>query len=723
MERLRTVQAVKDYYHSHGYRMIPLEPGQKFPRFGYRFDDSMKPDYDFEVKENDNIGMLHGETSGTFAIDIDFKDGKKHTVEEALRVVSDDPDVMLEKTLIIRTPKQGVHIIYRVPDHIYPLSKVYTSREFPNVNIDVKSTKGYTVFPPSLHPEGFGNYEFVSKTLEPVPLSWKDAETVLHARGFNTVQQQRAEPDHRKYDYTLLVAGKYVRGERRIKQKSLYIQKRIMGSSEEDTLRSLRQINKTCKPPFNDLELKTNCQAAERYYKTVVAPDLEKQRALDPKKPAPSEPKKDMYVMADHIKDGMRLVTDVSGHVYFYKDGVYHRHGELMIRKQCRKYWREIKINTAEINEIVNIIKDTTLIINDEGSEDIFDKDHTKLILKNGTYDFKKNKFIDHDPENLALIKHPVFYNPDAICPKFDAFLSSCFAEDKVRMTQALELMALCFVKKYIIQKGYILYGNGSNGKSTFLKILSKMLGMRNTISIPIQNFQKSQFIGHDLRAKCANISADGGTEPISRTGFLKEVLGGDSVRCEEKYHNAFMFDPFVTMIFTFNEIPVVQDSSDGFARKIQTIHWDQRFTGDRRYNSVNNIATTPAELSGIFNRLVPIITRLLKSNQLSFEDGVKETKTILLSRSDSWYGFERTEIMRGDYKIEVGELREKYEKWCNDEGMTPISANALNSKLRDAGIQRQKTRVTGAQVTMWVGLTTRDHLLEDGQTTIGYKK
>ena len=189
MERLRTVQAVKDYYHSHGYRMIPLEPGQKFPRFGYRFDDSMKPDYDFEVKENDNIGMLHGETSGTFAIDIDFKDGKRHTVEEALRIVSDDPDVMLEKTLIIRTPKQGVHIIYRVPDHIYPLSKVYTSREFPHVNIDVKSTKGYTVFPPSLHPEGFGNYEFVSKTLEPVPLSWKDAETVLHARGFNTVQQ------------------------------------------------------------------------------------------------------------------------------------------------------------------------------------------------------------------------------------------------------------------------------------------------------------------------------------------------------------------------------------------------------------------------------------------------------------------------------------------------------------------------------------------------------
>ena len=208
---------------------------------------------------------------------------------------------------------------------------------------------------------------------------------------------------------------------------------------------------------------------------------------------------------------------------------------------------------------------------------------------------------------------------------------------------------------------------------------------MRNTISIPIQNFQKSQFIGHDLRAKCANISADGGTEPISRTGFLKEVLGGDSVRCEEKYHNAFMFDPFVTMIFTFNEIPVVQDSSDGFARKIQTIHWDQRFTGDRRDNSVNNIATTPAELSGIFNRLVPIITKLLKTNQLSFEDGVKETKTILLSRSDSWYGFEKSEIMRGDYKIEVGELREKYEKWCNDEGMTPISANACLLYTSDA--------------------------------------
>ena len=87
-------------------------------------------------------------------------------------------------------------------------------------------------------------------------------------------------------------------------------------------------------------------------------------------------------------------------------------------------------------------------------------------------------------------------------------------------------MAALCFIKKYIIQKGYVNYGIGSNGKSTFLTILRNMIGINNTTSIPMQLFQKNQFIGYELRGKCANISADGGTEPITKTGYIKSVLG-----------------------------------------------------------------------------------------------------------------------------------------------------------------------------------------------------
>ena len=148
----------------------------------------------------------------------------------------------------------------------------------------------------------------------------------------------------------------------------------------------------------------------------------------------------------------------------------------------------------------------------------------------------------------------------------------------------------MCIRDRYIVQKGYIMFGIGSNGKSTFLNILTAMLGKANTASVPIQDFQNSQFLGAFLRGKSANISADGGTEPIHKTGFLKEVLGGDSIKCEEKYKNPFMYSPYATMVFTFNELPMVRDSSDGFARKIQTIHWDQKFEGADKDVSVDRI-------------------------------------------------------------------------------------------------------------------------------------
>ena len=716
-----TVKEVKEFYHSRGYKMVPLGKAQKAPRYGFRFDHLKEPTYDFEIENDENIGMAHGHYSGTYAIDIDFKGGRGHTVEEALRVVSNDPDKILANTLVVKTPKQGIHIIYRSPDNVFPPASVYTSSKYPDVVIDVKSTRGLTVFPPSQHPEErYGRYSFISKVMEPGKLSWDDAQRVLRERGFATIHEREelgmktdGNGNGKKYDYTTLVAGRFRKGERRVKQKSLYIQKRIMGSSEQDTRAAISKLNNTCIPPFDPQELKENLRDAERYSKTVVEPDLEKQ---PDKKERPISIKKDMYQMADFIKSDLPLVTDVSGHIYFYADGVYHRNGELIIRQKCRKYWREIDIRTDEVNEIVNIIKDTTLVTARGGSEDVFDTDFNKIIFKNGTYDFKKNAFIDHSPDNLALIRHPVFYDPDAKCPRFDRFISSCFNGDPVRITQCMELMALSFIKKYIIQKGYILYGNGSNGKSTFLKILSKMLGTSNTMSIPIQSFQKSQFIGYDLRSKCANISADGGTEPITKTGFLKEVLGGDSVRCEQKYHNAFMFEPFITMIFTFNEIPLVQDSSDGFARKIQTIHWDQRFTGDRKDPAVNDIVNIPSEMSGIINKLVQLISKLLQKKALSFEDSAKETKAILLSRSDSWYGFETAHIVRGAHEIDNALLRRKYEQWCTDEGLTPITVSALNTKLRDMGIVRKKTRKDGMQCTVMVGLTTRDQLLTDNK-------
>jgi len=212
-----------------------------------------------------------------------------------------------------------------------------------------------------------------------------------------------------------------------------------------------------------------------------------------------------------------------------------------------------------------------------------------------------------------------------------------------------------------------------------------------------------------------------GGTEPITKTGYIKSVLGGDAIRCEQKFRDPFDYMPFVTLIFTFNELPPITDASDGFARKIQTIHWNQRFFGKDKNPDVDKIAFDGAERSGIFNKLKPIIKRLLDIRSLSFESTVEETKAVWLARSDSFYRFRKEHIVTGpEYTISPSLIESAYHQFCEEQRMTPIPTNKFFENLKSiTGTSPTPTRIKGKSVRVWRGFTLSSHLREDEQQPI----
>ena len=334
-------------------------------------------------------------------------------------------------------------------------------------------------------------------------------------------------------------------------------------------------------------------------------------------------------------------------------------------------------------------------------------------------FDLKTLEFSDYDSSVISTIKHPIYYNSEKKCPRFEKFLNSCFEADPIRISQVLEMMALSLIKRYIIQKGYVNYGIGSNGKSTYMAILRNFLGIQNTTSVPMQQFQKSQFVGYEIRGKCANVSADGGIEPIYKTGFIKSVLGGDAIRCEQKFRDPFDYMPFITLIFTFNELPVVNDSSDGFARKIQPIHWDTIFRGDTKDPDMDKIAFDSDERSGIFNKIVQIAKRLIDTRKLLHESTVEEVKSIWLSRSDSFYRFRKEHVVTGlSYNITPRHIESAYAQFCEEERMTPMPSSTFNDRLKTiSGEGPRPTSVEGKSVRVWRGFTIASQLRSKGQS------
>ena len=113
--------------------------------------------------------------------------------------------------------------------------------------------------------------------------------------------------------------------------------------------------------------------------------------------------------------------------------------------------------------EIVSYIRDLSY------REDIdFELDKNLIPFQNFMYDLETGELIEYSPDYPVTLKIPVAINPlHKECPKIDKFFSDIVGEDYKIMLY--ELCAYCLYRDYPYQKIFFLYGQGANGKSTFL--------------------------------------------------------------------------------------------------------------------------------------------------------------------------------------------------------------------------------------------------------------
>ena len=753
-----------------GFNVIPIKAGTKMPRAGegdilrWRADGC-----DAEIGENDNMAMLHGGVGGTWAMDCD-----NPTI---LQDLLDDYEQSAPKMCVVRTPKQGHHILFkRDPSDMPPGDPKYSDTR--GRQIDIKSV-GYTLLPPSVHPERKHEcYQYLFATNTPnITMRWSDAVTVLRSRGFFSAQDRDetfsdlagtrvggSGSDYipgspPKYEYNDLLRGGFGPGERRRKMNSLYIKKRVMGSSQKDAEQAVRHVNATCQPPLTEREMRYNIQSSEHFFQAhkdeidhrehlqqqwqqppLPSPHMQQPPAAGappPASPAGGGRRRrganalDIHHCATIIMNESYYIEHPSKELFYYADGIWIPGGDRKLRKSCEEHWRDRGITMSQIREIEDLVRTRTAIVPDSTKRDVFDRDATKVVLENGTYDMSRGELVEHSPAHMSTIRHPIKYNSAVDCPKFDEALSAWFAGPNVDkyVSIILDMFALCMLRKNLVQKGYVHYGKGSNGKSTCLDVLREMLGQHNASSIEMQSFQESRFVGEELYSKSANISSDGGTQPLVNTGLIKSVLSGDVIRCEPKNKKAFSFRPYCTLVFTFNELPPVLDSSDGFARKIQLVPWQNKF--HRRDNpEITDLQYDGSERSGIFNKIVPRMMHFLAKKQPEYEDDVEYTQNAWMKRADSFFMFREEYLVLGkdgkgkEYQIEANRLYPIYGSACADHGMTPLTKNKFHARVSDLldGKKSTPTRVGGENVRVWKGLTVRSELRPEGQVALGDK-
>ena len=361
--------------------------------------------------------------------------------------------------------------------------------------------------------------------------------------------------------------------------------------------------------PLSDYEISTICRDEAFKPDDVIAEQI---KQAEEKKVGFSHNE-----FGDELINAFKIIT-VNNQLYVYEDGYYQRDEKIIERKMIQLY-RSIKQNQR--NEVLSYIRIRTHI----GGGAIKVNPYV-INLKNTRYDIRSGKCLEFTPEAIEFDRIPVTYDPSAYCADLDKMLNRVFLGDREVINLFEEMIGACLLKHNRYQKAFMLYGSGSNGKSTILNLVKTFLGSLNYSSIALEKVT-DRFNVAELENKLANIGDDIDNVVIKDTGTLKKLFAGNSVQVERKGERPFTIEPYATHIYSCNAIPRSFDKSDGFYRRWLFIPFNARFSSeDPDYDPlIEDKITTDTALSYLLNLGIRGAERLLKRGKFTEPESVRE--------------------------------------------------------------------------------------------------
>lgn len=202
------------------------------------------------------------------------------------------------------------------------------------------------------------------------------------------------------------------------------------------------------------------------------------------------------------------------------------------------------------------------------------------MNFTNGMLEWRHtDEVIPHNHEMLETTQFPYAWKPDATCPKFDNWLETMLEPDQVIL--AWKILGYMMLSGNPLQIAVMLYGKGSNGKSTFAHVIERLVGVNNTSAVPLKDFSE-RFATSAMIGKIANIVGDIDFDYQVSTAAIKQATGADAMQFERKNRDAFRAVLWSTNLFSANRIPATNDGSEGYAERWIPMHFKRKASEHR---------------------------------------------------------------------------------------------------------------------------------------------
>jgi P4 family phage/plasmid primase-like protien len=311
----------------------------------------------------------------------------------------------------------------------------------------------------------------------------------------------------------------------------------------------------------------------------------------------------------------------------------------------------------------------------------------------------------DHNPNYFTLSALPVSFDPQAACETWLRFLDQIMESDGERIAMLQELFGYCLTPMTNQQKFWLFEGEGSNGKSVMLSLLTSLLGDENVSGVPLEQFGERFQLTMTL-GKLANVCFEVGEIDRVAEGYLKQFTGGDRMYFDRKCLEGVHAYPTARLIMAANNRPKFSDRSGGLWRRMIVVPFRVIIPAEAQDKQL--VPKLQAELSGILNWALEGRKRLLIQKAFTSPKVCEDAQADYKIESNPANVFLTQQCMVAPGRsIETVVAYTRYREWAIAGGYKPLDIAQFGKELKRVYPHIEKKRDSGgSRPWRYIGFT-----------------
>lgn len=336
-----------------------------------------------------------------------------------------------------------------------------------------------------------------------------------------------------------------------------------------------------------------------------------------------------------------------------------------------------------------------------------FDGNPMLLNCRNGTLDLEIGRLYPHNRTDYQTKQIRASYDENAQCPVWRKFLHRIMGGDEEMIRYLQAAVGYSLTGSTVNQCMFVMYGNGSNGKSTFIDTIKHVLADYAGLAAP-QTFaeKRDSQVPNDV-AKLAGLRLVLASEPkagsVLEESLIKQATGDAELSARFLNQEFFDFTPQFKVWMATNHKPIIKGSNNGIWRRVRLIPFEETITDAEKDSDLP--AALRAEADGILawaveglaiwmdnGRRLPTPAKVAEATaQYRAEmDRLAEFFSDCCDLSDKTASASKTDV----YRV--------YVHWSREREEDPISQRAFTQVLGERGYREHADHSTGRR---WAGI------------------